>query len=92
MTRKTSDSQWRGHDEASIARRGFLKGPAAIVGAGIGTFGMVRDDRVFGFKGRPAAAAEGDDEPTLVPSQYPYCGVRVHFCPSAPTALSLTAL
>ncbi len=23
MTRKTSDSQWRGLDEASIARRGF---------------------------------------------------------------------
>ncbi len=78
MTRKSSDSQWRGLDEASVARRGFLKGSAAIVGAGIGTFGMVRDDWVFDFKGRPAGAAEGDDEPTLVPSQCPYCGVGCH--------------
>ena len=78
MTRKSSDSQWRGLDEASIARRGFLKGSAATVGAGIGTFGMVRDDWVFDFKGKPAGAAESDDEPTLVPSQCPYCGVGCH--------------
>ena len=78
MTRKTSDTRWRGIDEASVARRGFLKGSAATVGAGIGTFGMVRDDWVFDFKGKPAAAAESDDEPTLVPSQCPYCGVGCH--------------
>ncbi len=83
MTRKTSgpkasDSRWRGLDETSIARRGFLKGSAATVGAGIGTFGMVRDDWVFDFKGTPAGAAVGDDEPTLVPSQCPYCGVGCH--------------
>ncbi len=83
MTRKSSGpkasgSQWRGLDETKIARRGFLKGSAAAVGTGIGTFGMVRDDWVFDFKGTPAGAAEGDDEPTLVPSQCPYCGVGCH--------------
>ncbi len=71
MTREIPDSEWRGLDEASVARRGFLKGTAATVGAGIDTFGMVHDDWVFDFKGKPAAAAEGDDEPTLVPTQCP---------------------
>jgi hypothetical protein len=71
MTAKKSDDGWRGLTESSVARRGFLKGSAATVGAGIGTFGMVRDDWVFDFKGSPAGAAESDGEPTLVPTQFP---------------------
>ena len=78
MTNRTSGNGWLGIDESKLARRGFLKGSAATIGAGIGTFGMVRDNWVFDFKGNVADAAEGDDEPTLVPSQCPYCGVGCH--------------
>ena len=63
--------------ESEVARRGVLKGAAAAIGTGIGTFGMVRDNWVFDFKGRPAVAGS-DDEPRLVPTQCPYCGVGCH--------------
>lgn len=78
MTRKTDKSAWLGLDETEVARRNFLKGSAATVGAGIGTFGMVRDNWVFDFKGNVGEAAQGGEEPTLVPTQCPYCGVGCH--------------
>jgi anaerobic selenocysteine-containing dehydrogenase len=78
MTKEISNAKWLGLDEVQIARRGFLKGGAATVGTGIGTFGMVRDNWVFDFKGNAAEAAAGDEEPTLVPTQCPYCGVGCH--------------
>ena len=78
MTKTTAKSDWLGLDEAQVARRGFLKGGAAAIGTGIGTFGMVRDNWVFDFKGNIANAAAGDEEPTLVPTQCPYCGVGCH--------------
>ncbi len=78
MTGKKRNHKWLGFDEHQTSRRAFLRGSAAGVGAGIGTFGMVRDDWVFDFKGRVAAAAEGDEESTLVPTQCPYCGVGCH--------------
>ena len=67
MHKSGSKHQWLGLNEDKVDRRRFLKGSAAVVGTGIGTFGMVRDDWVFDFKGKSSAAAEGDDEPTLVP-------------------------
>ncbi len=78
MTRKTEKREWLGIDESKLSRRGFLRGGGATVGAGIGTFGMVRDNWVFDFRGTAAAAAGGEDEQTLVPTQCPYCGVGCH--------------
>ena len=74
---RPGNPDWVGFDDDQITRRGFLKGGAATVGAGIGTFGMLHDDWVFDFKGKPGQAAE-DDEPELVPTQCPYCGVGCH--------------
>ncbi len=78
MTKDSKSGEWLGLDEAKVNRRGFMRGGAAAIGAGIGTFGMVRDNWVFDFKGASAAAAESGDEQTLVPTQCPYCGVGCH--------------
>lgn len=69
---------WLGLDEDKVGRRRFLKGAAATVGTGIGTFGMLRDNWVFDFKGNAANAAAKPGEQKLVPSQCPYCGVGCH--------------
>ena len=50
----------------------------ALVGTGIGTFGTLRDNWIFDFKGNPAFAQDLGEEPRLVPSQCPYCGVGCH--------------
>lgn len=74
---RTDNPEWLGFDVNWLSRRGFLKDGAAAVGTGIGTFGMLHDNWVFDFKGRPAMAAE-DTEQKLVPTQCPYCGVGCH--------------
>ncbi len=78
MSDTSRNGGWQGLNEHRVNRRKFLKGGAATVGTGIGTFGMLHDDWVFDFKGGPAAAAVGDEELTLVPTQCPYCGVGCH--------------
>ena len=78
MTDKPSNNDWLGLKEAQVARRNFLKGGAATIGAGIGTFGMLRDNWVFDFKGGTAEAAAQAGEQKLVPTQCPYCGVGCH--------------
>ena len=77
MTTRNSKDDWQGLDEHEVSRRRFIKGGAATIGTGIGTFGMVRDNWIFDFKGATAATAE-EEEPTLVPTQCPYCGVGCH--------------
>ena len=59
---KTNPPQWLGLNESKVGRRGFLRGGAAAVGTGVGTFGMVRDNWVFDFKGTSAQAATGDEQ------------------------------
>ncbi|MFQ5763325.1 MAG: molybdopterin oxidoreductase family protein [Rhodospirillales bacterium] len=74
----TKGRHWLGIDESKVNRRRFLKGGAATIGAGIGTFGMLRDNWVFDFKGNAAHAAAAEGEQKLVPTQCPYCGVGCH--------------
>lgn len=78
MTKDKQRTEWLGLDEEKVGRRGFLKGGAATIGTGIGTFGVVRDNWVFDFKGNTAQAREAGNGQTLVPSQCPYCGVGCH--------------
>jgi anaerobic selenocysteine-containing dehydrogenase len=74
---KVKNDHWIGMNEDTLDRRSFMRGGAAVVGAGIGTFGMLHDDWVFDFQGNTAEAAE-ESEQTLVPTQCPYCGVGCH--------------
>ncbi len=76
--KKNKDQNWLGLEEHKVGRRGFLKGGAALVGTGIGTFGQIRDNNIFDFKGVPAFAQGSDEDIKLVPSQCPYCGVGCH--------------
>ncbi len=78
MKRTKPTDDWQGLREQQVGRRAFLRGGATALGTGIGTFGMVKDNWVFDFKGASAAAAEGSGEQTLVPTQCPYCGVGCH--------------
>ena len=80
MSVNKKPDHWKGIDLGDVTRRGFMKGGAAAVGTGVGTFGMIHDDWVFDFSAKPAEAqpAAEDDEQTLVPTQCPYCGVGCH--------------
>lgn len=78
MIKDKQRMEWLGLDEKKVGRRGFLKGGAATIGTGIGTFGIVRDNWIFDFKGSTAQAQGAGNEQTLVPSQCPYCGVGCH--------------
>ncbi len=75
--KQSHEPEWLGLNEKAVSRRNFVKGGSAAVGTGIGTFGMVRDNWVFDFKGRKGEAAETSEQ-TLVPTQCPYCGVGCH--------------